>query len=307
MRIGLAIGGGDGRTVDEMVSVIVQAEKDGFASVWMAQIFSLDALTVLALAGRQTSRIELGTAVIPTYPRHPHSLAQQAVTVNEAAGGRLALGIGRSHQVVIEGMFGLAYDKPIAHMRDYVTVLKGLIESGSVSLDGSAYRVNASLKIKQAPPTPVLIGALRPKMLEVCGTLCDGTLTWMAGPKYIESEIVPRLVEASHAAGRPMPRVVASLPVYVTDDAETAHKTIARVLQVYGQLPVYRACLDAEGVEGPADIALVGDERTVEEGLHRLASAGASDFYALVVPEAVSDKACAQRTHALLSSFSGNL
>jgi len=290
-----------------MVSVIVQAEKDGFASVWMAQIFSLDALTVLALAGGKTTRIELGTAVIPTYPRHPHSLSQQALTVNQATGGRLALGIGRSHQVVIEGMFGLSYDKPLAHMREYVAVLKGLIDNGSVSVDGKAYRVNASLKIKQAPPTPVLIGALRPKMLQICGTLCDGTLTWMAGPRYIENEIVPRLSDAAGAAGRALPRVVASLPVYVTDDAQAAHEAIAKALQVYGQLPVYRACLDAEGVEGPADIALIGDEKKVEEGLRRLASAGATDFYALVAPEAVSDAACARRTHALLKGFSGNL
>lgn len=307
MNIGLAVGGGEGSTLDEMTDRIVEAENDGFASVWMANVFNLDALTALAFAGKNTRRIELGTAVIPTYPRHPHALAQQALTAEQATGGRLVLGIGRSHKLVIETMFGIPYDKPIAHMREYVTVLKELMEKGAAGVSGEAYQVNAPLKIKNSKPVPVMIGALRPKMLEVCGTLCDGTLTWMAGPKYIENEIEPRLRRAAKAAGRDKPRIVASLPVCVTDDPDGAREVIGKALQIYGQLPVYRACLDAEGAAGPADIALVGDEKTVEEGLRRVAACGASDFYAAAVAVGADRGVSLARTNDLLKGLAGKL
>jgi F420-dependent oxidoreductase-like protein len=306
MKIGLALGGGDGLTVAELVARIVSAERDGFATAWLAQIFSLDALTVLALAGQQTSRIELGTAVIPTYPRHPHSLAQQAQTVNVATGGRLALGIGRSHQVVIESMFGLAYDKPVAHVREYVEILRALTTTGSCSIEGKAYRVKASLNVKEARPLPILIGALRPKMLEICGRLCDGTLTWMSGPRHIERTIVPALAKASAEAGRPRPRVVCSLPVCVTDDRDKAREHAARLFAIYGQLPVYRACIEDEGAGGPADLALIGNEEAVRSGLARVRDAGATDFYAAVFPDG-RDGGSSDRSYAFLKSLKGSM
>jgi len=305
MKIGVALGGGDGETLEQAVEKYVRAEADGFASAWAAHIFSLDALTVLALAGQRTSRIELGTAVVPTYPRHPHALAQQAATANVACGGRLALGIGRSHQVVIETMLGLRYDKPVTHMREYVSVLRSLLHDGSCSVDGKMYNVHASLNLKEARPVPILIGALMPKMLEVCGELCDGTLTWMSGPRYVETTVVPQLERAAKAAGRATPRVVVSLPVCVTNEPDAARKLAAKLLAVYGQLPVYRACLDAEGVAGPADLALVGDEKTVADGLRRVAAAGATDFYAGIFPD-TGDRTLSQaRTYDFLKSLGG--
>lgn len=306
MKIGLALGGGDGDSLEDLVGKIVQAEKAGFASVWLANIFSLDALTVLALAGGRTQRIELGTAVVPTYPRHPHALAQQAATVNVATGGRLALGIGRSHQMVIENMFGLPYDKPIAHMREYVTALSDLTRKGACSIDGKAYKINAPLAVKGGKPFPILIGALMPKMLELCGTLCEGTLTWMSGPRHVEKNIVPALSAAAKKAGRDMPRVVVSLPICVTDDPDGAKAKAAKNFEIYGVLPVYRACLDEEGAAGPADLALVGDEKTVRAGLQRIAAAGASDFYGAVFPDD-GGAASVKRSNRFLASLEGEV
>ncbi len=306
MKIGLALGGGENETLQHLVARIVQAEADGFPSVWVANIFSLDALTVLALAGEKTSTIELGTAVVPTYPRHPHSLAQQAATVNAACGGRLALGLGRSHQIVIEGLFGIPYDKPITHMREYLTIVRDLITDGKCAVIGKMYRVNAPLTVAGSKPFPLLIGALMPKMLELCGQLCDGTLTWMAGPKYIEQSIAPTLNDAAKKAGRPKPRIVASLPLSVTSDVDAAKKFASETFQVYGTLPVYRACLDAEGVAGPADLALVGDEDKVRKGLARLAASGATDFYGSVFPTP-GDDGSRKRTMELLASLNGEL
>ncbi len=307
MKIGLMTGTGDSESIEDAVDQIVRAEADGFASAWRAQIMGLDALTIFALAAQKTSRIELGTAVVPTYPRHPHSLAMQAATVNVASGGRLALGIGRSHQIVIEGMLGLSYDRPISHMRDYVSVLRGLLDEGNCSVDGKCYQVNGSISVQGASPLPILIGALMPKMLELCGELCDGTLTWMSGPKHLAKNVVPTLNAAAERAGRPKPRTVVALPVCVTDDAEQARRLASKLFVIYGTLPVYRACLDEEGVEGPADIALVGNEDEVRRGLAQVAEAGATDFYAAIFPAPGDTQASMARTYDFLKSLGGEL
>lgn len=304
MKIGLAMGGGDRETPQQLVERIAQAEADGFPSIWLANIFSLDALTVLALAGERTSKVELGTAVIPTYPRHPHALAQQAATVNAACNGRLALGLGRSHKLVIEDMFGIPYDRPITHMREYLTIVRDLTRSGKCAVDGAMYKVNASLSVTGSGAFPILIGALMPKMLELCGELCDGTLTWMSGPRHIEQNIVPVLRDTAKRAGRPQPRVIASLPISVTAAADRAKEFAAKAFEIYGMLPVYRACLDAEGVAGPADLALAGDEATVRAGLQRLAAAGATDFYGAIFPTP-DDADSPQRTQRFLASLGG--
>ncbi|MBI5504295.1 MAG: TIGR03564 family F420-dependent LLM class oxidoreductase [Deltaproteobacteria bacterium] len=306
MRMGIVVGG-QRETLEQAVAAIVAAEEDGFDTAWRPHVMGLDCLTVLALAGQRTHRIELGSAVVPTYPRHPHALAQQAATVHGATGGRFALGIGRSHQLVIENMFGLEYASGAAHMREYVTILRALLDEGSCNVDGKLYRVHAPLDTREGKGLPILIGALMPKMLELCGRLCEGTLTWMSGPRYIEATIVPQLLAASRAAARAMPRVVASLPVCVTDDAAAARQFAAKHLVVYGQLPVYRACLDAEGAAGPADIALIGTEKEVEAGIRRVAAAGASDFYAGVFPDGIAGSDSVARSRALLKSLCGGV
>lgn len=306
MKIGLIHAAGEPMTIQETLAKIVQSEKDGFATCWVASIFGHDALTVIALAGQVTSRIELGTAVVPTYPRHPHSLAQQAATVNASIGGRLALGLGRSHKLVIEDILGLSYEKPITHIREYVSIVRALTTEGACAVNGKMYRVNAPLTIPDAKPLPILVGALMPKMLELCGELCDGTLTWMCGPKYLGETIVPSISAAADTAGRAQPRVVCSLPICVTDDVEGARAVAAKAFSVYGTLPVYRACLDAEGAEGPADIALIGNEQQVRAGLDRIRDAGASDYYGLIFPDG-SDDGSSERSYELLKSLGGEL
>ena len=233
MRMGIVVGG-QRETLEQAIASIVVAEEDGFDTAWRPHVMGLDCLTVLALAGQKTSRIELGSAVVPTYPRHPHALAQQAATVHAATGGRFALGIGRSHQFVIENMFGLVYASGVTHMREYVTVLRALLDDGSCSMDGKLYRVAAPLDTSEGKGLPIMIGALMPKMLELCGRLCEGTLTWMCGPRYVDGTIVPQLRAAAQGAGRAMPRVVASLPVCVTDDVAAARQYAAKHLAIYG-------------------------------------------------------------------------
>ena len=312
MRIGLNYGGVASieariQSVDEHVQRVVGAEEDGFDSIWIAQIFGADALTVIALAGPRTKRIEMGTGVVPTYPRHPFVLAQQALTVQAATGGRLSLGIGLSHQPVIEGMWGLSYDKPARHMREYLSVLRPLVEEGTVAFSGDVFRVQGALQVPGAQPFPILIAGLAPMMLRIAGELADGTVTWMTGPKTIETHIVPRISAAAEAAGRPAPRVGVALPVAVTDDATAARKQAAQEFQMYGFLPNYRRMLDIEGAQGPEDVAVIGTETEVESQIRAIAAAGTTDFIAALFPTDGNPDASMTRTRALLKSLVGKV
>lgn len=304
MRIGIGIGeiGAAPADIDGLIAQAKRAEADGFTSAWMAQIMGVDAMTALALCGRETTRIELGTAVVPTYPRHPIIMAQQALTTQAACKGRFALGVGLSHQMVIEGMYGLSWAKPYSHMKEYLSVLAPLLRDNSVAFSGKEYNANITLN-PPAKSCPLLVAALAPKMLALAGSVTDGTVTWMTGPKTIESHILPSLREAASKAGKPAPRVVVGLPVAVTTDVAAAKESASRVFQIYGYLPSYRSMLDREGVEGPADVAIIGDESSVVAQIRHLADIGVTDFLAAPFPVGADPKASAEGTREVLKKL----
>lgn len=268
-------------SIDDVVAQ-VRAQRDaGFTTAWSSQIFGYDALTLLSVIGREVPDIELGTAVIPTYPRHPLMLAAQALTTQVATGGRLILGIGLSHQIVIEGMFGYSFDKPARHMREYLAALMPALRGEQVSFEGETLKANTMGPLDvHADAPPVLLAALAPVMLKLAGSVADGTVTWMTGPATVADHIVPSIAKAAADAGRATPRVAVGLPVSITADPDAARQQAARTFAVYGQLPSYRAMLDREGAAGPADVAIVGDEAEVRKGIERVAEAGATDFCA---------------------------
>jgi 5,10-methylenetetrahydromethanopterin reductase len=282
MRIGTSVTEPDGPdALTRMAAQLRRAADDGFTSAWMANIFGLEALTSLAVAGSQVPGIELGTAVVPTYPRHPAVLAQQAMTAALAVGpGRLTLGIGLSHQIVIESMYGYSFDKPARHMREYLSVLLPLLDGNPVRVKGETLSANIGLSVPRAGRVQVLLAALAPQMLRLAGSLTDGTVLWMTGPATVRDYVVPAINKAASEAGRPAPRVVCILPVCVTSDPEGARAAAAEEFAIYGQLPSYRAMLDREGAAGPADVAIVGDEDAVSAQIAALADAGVTDFVA---------------------------
>jgi 5,10-methylenetetrahydromethanopterin reductase len=299
MRIGFFGGDTAGRTIDDVVADARAAEQDGFASYALPQIFGLDAMGALAIVGREVPRIELMTGVVPTYARHPMTMAQQALTVQAASGGRFVLGIGLSHQIVIENMLGLSFDRPLRHMREYLSVLMPLLREGACDFAGDTIRTQVALNVADCQAPPVLVAALGPKMLQLAGAVADGTMTWMTGPNTLGGYTVPTIVDAAKRANRASPRVAASLPICVTDDIAGARERAAREFQVYGFLPSYRAMLDREGAEGPADVAIVGDAASVEKSVRELADTGVTDFIASIFG-ARDDRA---RTRELLLSL----
>ncbi len=283
MKIGIKIGLSSGPevTLANLTAIAKEVEAKGFASCWMPNIFGLDAISTLGIIGQSTQSLELGTAVTPTYPRHPVAMAQQALTSQAATNGRFVLGIGLSHKFVVEDMFGLDYSKPASHMEEYLQVLQPLLAGEQTEHAGEQFKVNAAFKVHDAPSKPpVIVAALGPRMLKIAGRLAEGTITWMTGAKTLANHIVPGINAAANEAGRPAPRIIAGLPIVLTSKPDEARTAIAEQLAIYGQLPSYKAMLEREGASGPGDIALVGDETSLRGQLQALREAGVTDFNA---------------------------
>ena len=267
-------------TVDALENSLREAAEQGFPSFWMPQIFGMDALTAIAVAAKNVPNIRVGTSVIPTYPRHPMVLAQQALTTQSVIGGRLELGIGLSHQPVVEGMWGISFDKPVRHMSDYLSILTPLLNDRRVSFAGESITGRGEITPPPADAPPVLVAALGPQMLRLAGRLADGTITWMTGPETIRTLTAPTISEAAEEAGRPAPQVAMGLPVCVTSDVDAARERADRDYAIYGQLPSYRAMLDREGAATPADVAIIGDAGEVADRIRTLADCGVTTFAA---------------------------
>ncbi|MGX1810194.1 LLM class F420-dependent oxidoreductase [Nocardia sp. NPDC055321] len=302
MRIGILLNEGRGPdALARLTDEVAEAAADGFASAWLPHIFGLDALTALAVAGSRVPGIELGPAVVPTYPRHPAALAQQARTTALALGpNRLTLGIGLSHKIVIENMFGLDYDRPARHMREYLEVLTPLLSGQPVSFEGETLRANVALSTPAEGEIPVLLAALGPHMLKLAGRATAGTILWMTGPTTIADHIAPLISEAAATANRPAPRIVCNLPICVTDDPAPAREAAGKAFAVYNTLPSYRAMMDREGASGPADLAVIGTEEEVATQLAAISAAGATDFVASVYTRADT------RTRKFLSAYASD-
>lgn len=284
MKISMTIGlGARGEaTVPGLVSRARELEAAGFHGVWMPTAFGFDALTALAAVAGQTTRVELGTAVVPTFPRHPVVMAQQALTVQSMAGGRFTLGIGLSHKVMMEDALGIPYEHPAKHMAEYLAVLAPLLRGEAANFQGETYRVNTPMTVS-APPVQLLVAAMGPAMLNLAGRFADGTITSWVGPKTLAGHIVPTIAAAAAKVGRPTPRIAVGLPIVLTKDVDAARAQLAQQVAWYNSLPSYRAMLDREGVDGPADIALIGDEQDLDTALGRLKEAGATDFLAQLI------------------------
>ena len=301
MRIGLT---GGAATADRIVQQAVEAESDGFSSLWYASAVYGDPLAAMAAAGRATTTIELGTSVLQTYTCHPVLQANRAAsTAGVMNRPGFTLGIGPSHRPPIEDVYGLSYEGVGAHTEEYVAVLASLLRGESVKHDGDHFRVHVPAVTASPQPVSLMLSALAPRLLRVAGEQTDGTILWMANARAVEAHVAPRITAAASSAGRPAPRIVAGLPVAVHDDVSEARSTAAEQFAGYGVLPNYRRILDIGGAPGPADAAIVGDEAAVTEQIEALFAAGVTDVWAAPFPVGVDRAASRQRTRALLKEL----
>jgi len=300
VRIGLFISAAGVANLDAMLERFVAAEELGFQTAWAGHTIDWDALTLLALAGRSTERIELGSWVVPSFPRHPVALAQQALTTQSACGGRLALGIGASHAAVIQKRMGIDYGHPLRHMSEYLAVLPPLLKGERVLHRGVDFRIAAQLDPCGAAPPPILLAALGPHMLELAGRCADGVAIWLGGARFVGDFAIPRIDAGAASAGRDRPRVAVGLPVAVTRDP-SAREAAEKFLALSSKLPAYQRVLEREGVTSPGAVALVGDEAHVLRQIEALGELGVSDFNAILFP-IESDPDAAGRTRDFLAA-----
>jgi F420-dependent oxidoreductase-like protein len=323
MKIGLFIGetSPPGSTVDEVIATAKWAEEAGLHTGWLPHVpWSLDALTGLALIGPHTSRIELGTAVVPTWSHHPLGMAQHALTAQAACGGRVLLGIGPSHQMVAEGWYGASYEGVIHHVREYVSALEACNAAqaaanagegapggigGLVQHGGERYPMTSFLAVPGATPVPIYLAALAPLMLRLAGERADGTITWMGDVRTHGEYLVPRLAKAAADAGRPTPRVMAGLPIAVCDDESVGRETAARRYGTYANIPTYARMLARGDAESPADVAVVGSEAVIEAKLREYEDVGVTDLVAMVFAAGADDATRADSRRRTMDLLSG--
>ena len=317
MRVGVMIGperGGGRRKLTRMLADIAWAEGAGLDTAWIPQIPSdVDALTAAALLGASTSRIELGTAVVPLQAQHPIALARQALSTQAACEGRLALGIGPSHHWIVQDMLGLPYERPAAFTRDYLDVLDAALHGpGPIDVENTSFTVHNPLDLGPVAPLPVLIAALGPVMLKLAGERADGTVLWMADERAVAEHVVPRITSAAENAGRPAPRIVAGLPVCLCPDSEVdaARERANRILGEAEISPNYQRLLDYGDAADIGDLCAAGDEAAILARLKRFADAGVTDLSVRLLPlgetreELIASK---QRTRDLVADLAAAL
>ncbi|MCA9847675.1 MAG: TIGR03564 family F420-dependent LLM class oxidoreductase [Dehalococcoidia bacterium] len=278
MKLGLVTSGSGG--ILGMAEEARAAEADGFDHYAVPSIYSHDPISICTVAGVHTSRIRLLTGVAPVYPRHPAAMASAALSAGAAAGGRFTLGIGLSHQAVVEGVYGMSFDRPAAYMREYLDVVLPLLDGQAVDHRGDQFTYRGGFRARDRVEVPVLIAAMAPVMLRLAGERTNGTILWMAGARAVSDHVAPRLTRAAENAGRPAPEIVAMLPLALTSDPAGAREAAQEQFANYGRLPSYRSMLDESGADGPGDVAIVGDESALRRQLEELRDAGVTSFSA---------------------------
>ena len=317
MRVGVMIGperGDSARKVARMLDDVAWAESAGLDTAWVPQIpGDFDALTAVALMGTRTTRIELGTAVVPVQAQHPVALARQALSAQAATKGRLTLGIGPSHHWIVTNMLGLPYQRPAAYTRDYLEILhKAFTAPEALHVENDTFTVHNPLDLAPVAKLPVLIAALGPLMLALAGEQADGTVLWMADERSISTHVVPRITKAAEAAGRPAPRVVAGIPVCLCRPADVtaARERANRILGEAEISPNYQRMLEHGDASNVGDLCAAGDEAAVAARFQSFADAGVTDLSVRLLPigngrdELVASKL---RTRDLLAELAKDL
>ena len=276
------------KTLDQSIARAKLAERLGYESVWVSQLpDARDAALVLAAYAAATERVTIGTGVLPIYTRHPTAMAQMAATLDELSGGRFILGLGVSHKVTVESMWGLHLDSPVEAMREYLTIVRTSLEEGRCGLTGRYFTANWSYSGPRRHDLPIMIAALSPRMLELAGEMADGVVLWMCAPNYIRDHVVPTVKAAREKVGKSLDgfEIVAHVPVCLTTDRGGGQDAFRPTVQRYSNLPFYRKVLDAAGYKSALDegnineamlddLAGIGDERQVRDAIRRYRDAG---------------------------------
>ncbi len=278
------------KSLDESIARAQTAERLGYESIWTSQLpDARDAPLVLAAYAAATKRVGLGTGVLPIYTRHPTAMAQMAATLDEMSGGRFILGIGISHKVTVESMWGMHLDSPLTAMREYLDIVRISLREGSCAYEGKYFTARWAYSAPRRPDLPVMISALNPHMLDVAGEHADGVVLWMCSPGYIREHVVPAVTAGRRKAGKSLEgfEIVAPVPVCLTSDRAAAQAVFRKTVERYANLPYYRKMMDKSGFAAELasgdispemldEYAGIGDESQVRDAIRRYREAGAT-------------------------------
>ena len=309
-RLGVAIAGPDAGTI---LARIRKAESLGVSAAWLTTGGAgLDGLTILAVAAAQTESILLGTSIIPTYPRHPVAVAQQVQVIAQLAPGRFRLGVGPSHRPAIDGMFGLDFSSPLGNLREYLRVIKPLLQEGSVEFEGQQYRARAVLE--SPVDVPVMASALRSGSFELCGAEADGAISWVCPPQYLRDVALPAIAAGAKGAGREAPPLIAHVPVCVHEDPDEVREAVRAQAAIYPRLRLYQRMFAAAGYPEASDatwsdamieaVVASGDESSVEGMVRGLFEMGATEVLASLILAGPDQEASLHRALKLLGKIS---
>ncbi|MBZ6175628.1 LLM class F420-dependent oxidoreductase [Streptomyces olivaceus] len=305
MTVGVTLNASDARNqVDASVELAREAAAAGLRSAWFGQTFGADSPQLAAIVGREVPGIHVGTSAIPVFGRHPLIVSSQAQTAQAATHGRYHLGLALGTRLLTEGGFGLTFERPVARLREFLTALRQLTRDGSADFRGEL--LTAATPVPARVPgaetgVPLLVAAMGPKALRAGGELADGILPYLAGPRALETHIVPALTAAAEAAGRPAPRVVALVHGVVTDDVDAVRRKVTGQLAFYEQIPSYARVVELSGGRRASDVAVIGDEATVAAEVRRYRDAGATEV--VFSGTQIAGEADRRRTWALLGAL----
>ncbi|MZD06204.1 TIGR03564 family F420-dependent LLM class oxidoreductase [Streptomyces sp. SID5785] len=307
MTVGVALDAFEAENqVDATVRLAREAAAAGLRSAWFGQTFGADSPQLAAIVGREVPGLHVGTSAIPVFGRHPVPVASQALTAQAATHGRYHLGLALGTKLLTETGFGLPFERPVARLREFLTALRQLTETGAADFHGEL--LTATTPVPARVPgaddgVPVLVAAMGPQALRVSGELADGILPYLAGPRALEEHIVPAVTAAAAAAGRPAPRVVALVHGVVTDDVAAVRARATEALAFYEQIPSYARVIGLSGGRRASDVAVIGDARTVEAEVRRYRDAGATEV--VFSGTGIAGEADRRRTWDLLGSLAG--
>ncbi|MEU2688820.1 LLM class F420-dependent oxidoreductase [Streptomyces hygroscopicus] len=307
MTVGVALNAADAdNQIDATVSLAREASAAGLRSAWFGQTFGADSPQLAAIVGREVPGLQVGTSAIPVFGRHPLLVSSQAQTAQAATHGRYHLGLALGTKLLTEAGFGIPFERPVARLREFLTALRQLTETGTADFHGEL--LTAAPPVSARVPgagsgVPLLVAAMGPQALKASGELADGILPYLAGPRALAEHIVPAVTAAAEAAGRPAPRVVALVHGLVTDDADSVRETAAEQLAFYERIPSYARVIGLSGATRAADVAVIGDEKAVAAEVRRYRDAGATEV--VFSGTEIAGEAARRRTWALLGELAG--
>lgn len=307
MTVGLALNAADAANqIDATVQLATEAAQAGLRSAWFGQTFGADSPQLAAIVGREVPGLEVGTSAIPVFGRHPLPVASQALTAQAATHGRYHLGLALGSKFLTEGGFGLPFERPVARLREFLTALRPLLETGTADFRGELLTAATPIPARVTGAeggVPLLVAAMGPQALRVSGELADGILPFLAGPRALAEHIVPAVTKAAQAAGRPAPRIVAIVPGVVTDDVDAVHAKVTEQLAFYEQIPSYARVIELSGGRRAVDVAVIGDEAAITAEVRRYRDAGATEV--VFSGTEIAGAADRRRTWAVLGELAG--